>query len=444
MRLDYYSPMGVKSLSTYPIRWDAKKKFLVGTSRTIDEIDIKKKEQNKMPKGKQIQARNGKDKVKSQPVHAPRSQARPSNVTTKLNQQQVPPNLVELPIVTMADNRTMAELLQAPTEGYEDAIVVPEIEAANFEIKHGLLTLVQNKQFFGNDKEDPHAHIPRIWLEKEPPRSIQTWDDLVAKFINQFFPPSKTTNLRNEITNFKQRFDESFSEAWDRFKDLLRALQTLNSPSDVSPDVLLNRKTWLEPLLSTSDKSPVPAPAPVKAVEQSCVTCGGAHHIEVRQPMAVTPKITSKNTSRKHCANFNQGKFRLPSATYANQIRHPVFHPLQHNNQSQQSKSLEPNQNRAMAITSQIQRPQFNTSPVYQPSVNQPPTYQAPAHQASGVSKTDFESYVNANDAVMQNMQNQMTNITDLLTKIVNSNQASTSSSGSLPSTTLLVNPRVN
>ncbi|GKA70638.1 reverse transcriptase domain-containing protein [Tanacetum coccineum] len=42
-------------------------------------------------------------------------------------------------------------------------------------------------------------------------------------FINQFFPPSKTTNLRNEITNFQQRFDESFNEAWDLFKDLLRA-----------------------------------------------------------------------------------------------------------------------------------------------------------------------------------------------------------------------------
>ncbi|GJU21277.1 reverse transcriptase domain-containing protein [Tanacetum coccineum] len=179
-----------------------------------------------------------------------RSQAR-----RQRQQQQVPPNLVEPPKDTMADNRTMAELLQAPTEGYEDAIVVPEIAATNFEIKHGLLTLVQNKQFFGHDKEDPHAHIryfnkitstlrypnvpttsiklmlfpfslegaARIWLEKEPPRSIQTWDDLVAKFINQFFPPSKTTNLRNEITNFKQRFDESFSEAWDRFKDLLRA-----------------------------------------------------------------------------------------------------------------------------------------------------------------------------------------------------------------------------
>nr|GFD13542.1 reverse transcriptase domain-containing protein [Tanacetum cinerariifolium] len=63
----------------------------------------------------------------------------------------------------------------------------------------------------------------RIWLEKEPPRSILTWDDLVSKFINQFFPPSKTINIRNEIARFQQRFDESFYEAWDRFNDLLRA-----------------------------------------------------------------------------------------------------------------------------------------------------------------------------------------------------------------------------
>nr|GFB23832.1 reverse transcriptase domain-containing protein [Tanacetum cinerariifolium] len=52
---------------------------------------------------------------------------------------------------------------------------------------------------------------------------IQTWDDLVSKFINQFFPPSKTTNLLNEITRFQQRFDESFYEAWEGFNDLLRA-----------------------------------------------------------------------------------------------------------------------------------------------------------------------------------------------------------------------------
>ncbi|GKG38210.1 hypothetical protein Tco_0457433 [Tanacetum coccineum] len=83
-----------------------------------------------------------------------RSQARRQRQQQR-HQQQGPSNLVEPPKDMMADNRTMAELLQAPTEGYEDAIVVPEIEAANFEIKHGLLTLVQNKQFFGHDKEDP-------------------------------------------------------------------------------------------------------------------------------------------------------------------------------------------------------------------------------------------------------------------------------------------------
>ncbi|GKG21421.1 hypothetical protein Tco_0384016, partial [Tanacetum coccineum] len=60
----------------------------------------------------------------------------------------------------MADNRTMAQLLEAPTEGYEDEIVIPEITANNFEIKHGLLNLVQNKQFFGNDKEDPTCSHP--------------------------------------------------------------------------------------------------------------------------------------------------------------------------------------------------------------------------------------------------------------------------------------------
>nr|GFA77128.1 reverse transcriptase domain-containing protein [Tanacetum cinerariifolium] len=58
----------------------------------------------------------------------------------------------------MVDNRTMAELLQAPTEGYEDAIVIPKITANNFKLKHGLINLVQNKQFFGHDKEDPYAH----------------------------------------------------------------------------------------------------------------------------------------------------------------------------------------------------------------------------------------------------------------------------------------------
>nr|GEW03842.1 reverse transcriptase domain-containing protein [Tanacetum cinerariifolium] len=70
--------------------------------------------------------------------------------------------------------------------------------------------------------------------------------------------------------------------------------------------------------------------------------------------------------------------------------------------------------------------------------------FQAPAPQTQGVSKEDFLAYVKANDAVMrnmqiqgQNMQNQLTNLTDLITVFVNSNSASTLSSGTLPSNTI-------
>nr|GFC11714.1 hypothetical protein [Tanacetum cinerariifolium] len=235
-------------------------------------------------------------------------------------------NLDELspPIVTMDDQRTMAQLLQAHTEDYKDAIVVPTITTDNFELKHGLLTLVQNKQFFGHDKEDPHAHI---------------------RYFNKItstlkFPNHLNTSIKLMlITNFQQRFDESFSEAWDRFKDLLRACphhgfsklhqldtfynalnskdqDSLNSAaggnfldkmpleclaiieskskvryshnkpvvskvstntftSGISPDDA-ELKDMVKALL-LDKKSQNQAPASVKAVEESCVTCGGAH-----------------------------------------------------------------------------------------------------------------------------------------------------------------------
>nr|GEW56810.1 reverse transcriptase domain-containing protein [Tanacetum cinerariifolium] len=143
-----------------------------------------------------------------------------------------PFSLEVTPVVTMANQRTMVELLRAPTEGYADAIVVPPIPAEHFELKHSLMNLITSTLKY---KDVPETSIKlmlflfsiddpaRIWLDKEPSRSILTWDDLVSKFINHFFPLSKTTNLRNEISNFQQKFEETFSEAWDHFKDLFSA-----------------------------------------------------------------------------------------------------------------------------------------------------------------------------------------------------------------------------
>nr|GFA13978.1 hypothetical protein [Tanacetum cinerariifolium] len=331
--------------------------------------------------------------------------------------------------VPMANNQTMAELLQAPTKGYEDAMVIPEIAANNFELKHA-----------------------RIWLEKEPPRSILTWDDLITKFINQFFPPSKTTNLRNEIMRFQQRFDESFYEAWDRFNDLLRAcphhgffelrqLDTFYNALNVNDQDSLNT-TAVIAKVSTSSSTPAissevselkdmvrallldkkkqssalassSTPAPVKAVEPNCVTCG---------------------------ANYNQRNTGFRPQMVANQIRPPSFPPHQNNqNNFNRGNNFDKNRGGNFNQSNFNQGGNFNQGQLHRPQVNQPPAYQAPAYQApipqtKSMSQTNFESYIKANDAVLRNMQNQcqglqtqIANLTDMLPKFVSSNTASSS-----------------
>ncbi|GKF68651.1 hypothetical protein Tco_0198330, partial [Tanacetum coccineum] len=85
-----------------------------------------------------------------------------SNVTIPRRQNKGrAPNIVEPELRTIVEmaERTMEELLRAPTEGYGEAIVLPEIDADHFEIKTNLLQLVQANPFYGRESENPHAHI---------------------------------------------------------------------------------------------------------------------------------------------------------------------------------------------------------------------------------------------------------------------------------------------
>ncbi|GKF01759.1 hypothetical protein Tco_0028682, partial [Tanacetum coccineum] len=72
--------------------------------------------------------------------------------------------IVETLVATMADMRTMSELLQTPTEGYGDAIFLPAIIAKKYKLKVRLLQLVTSSQFHGFKRDDPHAHI--CWFNK--------------------------------------------------------------------------------------------------------------------------------------------------------------------------------------------------------------------------------------------------------------------------------------
>ncbi|GJU95104.1 ribonuclease H-like domain-containing protein [Tanacetum coccineum] len=84
-----------------------------------------------------------------------------SNVTIPRRRRKQVFNIVEPEIRTIVApmaERTMEELLRAPTEGYGEAIVLPEINADHFEIKTNLLQLVQANPFYGRENDNPHAH----------------------------------------------------------------------------------------------------------------------------------------------------------------------------------------------------------------------------------------------------------------------------------------------
>nr|GEU89497.1 reverse transcriptase domain-containing protein [Tanacetum cinerariifolium] len=66
----------------------------------------------------------------------------------------------------------------------------------------------------------PHSltHHATAWFDHFLRNSINTFEQMVKMFLGKYFPPSMVTELKNEITNFRQRPDESLFEAWERYK----------------------------------------------------------------------------------------------------------------------------------------------------------------------------------------------------------------------------------
>ncbi|GJW14314.1 hypothetical protein Tco_0018447 [Tanacetum coccineum] len=151
-----------------------------------------------------------------------------------------------------------------------------------------------------------------------------------------------------------------------RSKAVIAKVSTSSSTLAVSSDVA-ELKDMVRALI-LDKKNQTPAPAPVKAVEQSCVTCGGGHSYQ--NCPATDGNVYRDNiqeyVSQAAAVNYNQGNASYRPQMVANQIRPPGF-----------------------------------------PPINQPPTFQAPPYQAPapappapGVSKSDFDNYVKANDAM--------------------------------------------
>nr|GEW75655.1 hypothetical protein [Tanacetum cinerariifolium] len=226
----------------------------------------------------------------------------------------------------MADQRTMAELLRAPTEGFAEAIVVPSILAEQFELKHSLIDMMTSKQFFGLEKDNPHDHIraARRWLEKEPTRSILTWEHLVFKFINEFFPPSRTTNLPDQ-DSLNSAAGGNLLER--RTQDVLTIIENKSKIRNSRNKSIVSQQTSDVTTAMTAihkQFQATPPPAFVKAVEDICVTCGGAH--PYYQCVAADGNTFSELQDNIQgyvstaVVNFNQGNSGYRPPGVANQI----------------------------------------------------------------------------------------------------------------------------
>ncbi|GKC55665.1 reverse transcriptase domain-containing protein, partial [Tanacetum coccineum] len=321
-------------------------------------------------------------------------------------------------------------MFKALHRGVQELSVVPPINANNFELKQPLINLVQSNKFTG--RQDPHNHLrffnkvtstfrhpevpntsiklllfpfsldgeARDWLDKEPPRSILTWDDLVSKFINQFFPPSKTTYYRNEIITFFQKPNETFNEAWE--------------PASLEDKMTIKMKQMMNEMKALV----VTTPAPVKAVEEVCVTCGSNHnfnHCPLTRGGNDFPVFHDNIQQFQQTAAVGNFLQRNQPSNLASQMRPPGFNQpnVQTNQNRYQGTNSNFNQNRGnFNQNRQNNQGAVYQAPPYQPPTNQPLINQTlpPVSQILGVSKTDFESYAKANDANMNNLQMKLDN----------------------------------
>ncbi|KAG7585617.1 Retrotransposon gag domain [Arabidopsis thaliana x Arabidopsis arenosa] len=136
-------------------------------------------------------------------------------------------------------------------DNQRNGIVPPPVQNNNFEIKSGLIAMVQGNKFHGLPMEDPLDHLDEFdrlcsltkingvsedgfklrlfpfslgdkahqWEISLPQGSITSWNNCKKAFLTKFFSNSRTARLRNEISGFTQKNNaETFCEAWERFR----------------------------------------------------------------------------------------------------------------------------------------------------------------------------------------------------------------------------------
>nr|GFA46744.1 hypothetical protein [Tanacetum cinerariifolium] len=188
-------------------------------------------------------------------------------------------------IIEMADNRTMAQMLQAPIEGYEDAIVVPPINANNFDLKQTLINLVQSNQFTGFAKamSSPwffelhqldtfyNALNPNDQDALDSAAGGNFLDKILRECLSIIESKSKVRYSRSRVTDSRANTNAPLSSS---LPSNSFDLQQIAASLEDKLDIRMNR---FEKSLIDMKASFITPTAPIKAVEEVRVTCGAKH-----------------------------------------------------------------------------------------------------------------------------------------------------------------------
>nr|GEV65557.1 reverse transcriptase domain-containing protein [Tanacetum cinerariifolium] len=338
------------------------------------------------------------------------------------------------------DLRTMKELYRPSLNGRGGPIAPIAIQPTNFGLKNDMI----QQSIKVNGVTDnarlylfPHSltHHDTTCFDHLQRNSINTFEQMAKMFLGKYFPPSMVTKLKNEITKFRQHPDESLFEAWERYKLSIDRCPNHNMLLVTQIDTFYNG-------LTLRHRDTINAAARGTFMKRRPKECYDliknmtAHHNDwdtsaqwSESSSSITSSFDTKITALKaEMVEINKILMRV----------------LQVN---QQVKAVTPNCETCGGPYSFNDCPATvgNTQNVcaagaYHGNSYQPQVHQPQISQPQVVTTNEFTNFMKANDAILKNMQTNMTSLTNsnlelknMLGQFMKMNTASSSGSGTLP-----------
>ncbi|GKA86148.1 reverse transcriptase domain-containing protein [Tanacetum coccineum] len=245
-------------------------------------------------------------------------------------------------------------------------LLFPEINADLFEIKNNLLQL--------NEQDSLNVTAGGNLLSKT-----------TREALNIIENKSKVRYLRNKTNAYRVNSRDNVSKTNERIDKLADQLSTL---------------------VEIVSKKVVVPPAPVKAVEDNCVTCGGAH----AHASSILCPATDNN--QNVCATTGTYNQQAPPNRVSNQMAPPGFAPVQNQGQNRNynNQGQGNNFNRGNNFQNQGFQSQVNHASNFQNQGFQNQPFQMPNNQVNDFSN-DFSNYKKSNDQTIRNLQYQITSM---------------------------------